>query len=134
MLASTDGLIHGSGSETFGLAVAEALASGVPLVVPDTGGTAELARPEYAETYRGGDLRAARAAVIRFIARDRATMSIAAAKAGAKIGTAKDHFTRLFEIYEGLARDHRAGRSARLSQITIAAEPPVAEEAVYRAA
>ncbi len=134
MLASTDGLIHGSGSETFGLAVAEALASGVPLVVPDTGGTAELARPEYAETYRGGDLRAARAAVIRFIARDHAAMSAAAARAGAKIGTAKDHFTRLFAIYEELARDHRASRSSRLSQPVVTAEPTIAEEAVYRAA
>lgn len=134
MLASADGLIHGSGSETFGLAVAEALASGVPLVVPDTGGTAELAAPEYAETYRGGDLKAARAAVVRFIARDHAAMSVAAARAGAAIGTARDHFTRLFEIYDDLIVEHRAGLS-RAGQPIITPEHAVAaQEGAYRPA
>ena len=134
MLASADGLIHGSGSETFGLAVAEALASGVPLVVPDTGGTAEMARPAYAEFYRSGDRKGARAAVIRFQARDREAMSAAAAKAGAALGTAREHFTRLFEIYGELARDHRAGRLRPRRQQVVSPELAIPEEAAYRTA
>ena len=134
MLASADGLIHGSGSETFGLAVAEALASGVPLVVPDTGGTVEMGRPEFAEFYRSGDRKGLRAAVIRFQARDREAMSAAAAKAGAALGTARDHFTRLFEIYAELARDYKAGRLRRRRQPVIAPEPAMPEEAAYRPA
>ena len=134
MLASADGLIHGSGSETFGLAVAEALASGVPLVVPDTGGTAEMARPAYAEFYRSGDRKGARAAVIRFQARDREAMSAAAAKAGAALGTAREHFTRLFEIYGELARDHRAGRLRPRRQRVVSPELAIPEEAAYRTA
>ncbi len=132
MLASADGLIHGSGSETFGLAVAEALASGVPLVVPDTGGTAEMARPAFSETYRSGDRKGARAAVIRFQARDREAMSVAAAKAGHALGTARDHFTRLFEIYGQLSRDYKAGRLRARPERLIAPEPSPAQEASYR--
>ncbi len=134
MLASADGLIHGSGSETFGLAVAEALASGLPLVVPDTGGCVELGRPEYAEFYRSGDRKGARAAVIRFQARDWAAMSAAAAAAGAKIGTAREHFVRLFQIYADLARDHRARRSRARAQPIVTPEPSFPQEATYRPA
>lgn len=138
MLASADGLIHGSGSETFGLAVAEALASGVPLVVPDTGGTAEMGRPEFAEFYRSGDRKGARAAVIRFQARDREAMSLEAAKAGHALGTARDHFTKLFQIYAELSRDYKAGclrpRRRGSTQRVVAPEVPVDEEGLYRPA
>ena len=132
MLASADGLIHGSGSETFGLAVAEALASGVPLVVPDTGGTAEMGRPEFAEFYRSGDRKGLRAAVIRFQARDHAAMSAAAAQAGHALGTAREHFTRLFEIYGQLSRDYKAGRLRPRTQRVVAPEDAVPQEGLYR--
>ncbi|MBA3812462.1 MAG: glycosyltransferase, partial [Caulobacteraceae bacterium] len=41
--ASADILAHGSAAETFGLVVAEAIASGLPVVVPGAGGAADLA-------------------------------------------------------------------------------------------
>ena len=44
LYASADLLIHGSGAETYGLVVAEAIASGLPVVVPDVGGAADLAK------------------------------------------------------------------------------------------
>jgi alpha-1,6-mannosyltransferase len=54
-MACADGLLHGSAAETYGLVVAEAICSGVPVIVPDRGGAAALAGPGYAETYAAGD-------------------------------------------------------------------------------
>lgn len=112
ILASADGLIHGSGAETFGLAIAEAIASGCPIIVPDTGGSADLARPDYAELYHTGDYDDAVAALQRFLARDREAMSRAAA--AAELTTPLGHFRRLFGIYGELA-----ARSAR-QQLAVA--------------
>ena len=39
--ASADVLVHGSAAETYGLVVAEAICSGLPVVVPDRGGAAK---------------------------------------------------------------------------------------------
>ena len=44
MMASADALIHGCEAETFCFVAAEALASGLPLIAPDRGGAADLAR------------------------------------------------------------------------------------------
>ena len=46
LLASADALVHGSASETFGMAPAEARACGVPVIVPDQGGAADHALGE----------------------------------------------------------------------------------------
>lgn len=111
MMASADGLLHGSGSETFGLAVAEALSAGCPIIVPDAGGAADFADLSYAETYRLGDSEEAAAAITRLLARDRPQLSSAALRAAAAIGAADSHFDRLFDLYSRLllARRNRAG-------------------------
>ena len=129
MLASSDALLHGSGSETFGIVAAEAIASGTPLIVPDTGGVADLARPAHAETYATGVHAAAVAAIERFLLRDRVAMSAAAALAAEQVGTPTARFAQLFDIYRDLAADASAGR-----QPLIGAEPPLLEERRYRAA
>src|SRR5205823_6380227 len=64
-LASADAFVHGCPHETFGLSVAQAIASGLPIVVPDRGGAAELAHPSFAELFRAGDAQACAAAVER---------------------------------------------------------------------
>ena len=43
IMASADALVHGSEAEPFGLVAVEAVASGLPLIVPDSGGSAEAA-------------------------------------------------------------------------------------------
>lgn len=131
MLASADGLIHGSTSETFGLAPAEALASGTPIIVPAAGGAGDLGGPAHAETYRPGDLASAAAAIQRFMERDRAAMSRAAADAAERIGSPREHFERLFAIYARMA-----ARKASLlgQQPLVAPEPAMLEEGLYRAA
>ncbi len=45
ILASSDALLHGGDSETFGLVVLEAMASGIPVVGVDAGAVAELVVP-----------------------------------------------------------------------------------------
>lgn len=129
MLASADGLLHGSGSETFGIVGAEALASGLPMIVPDTGGIADLARPDYAETYATGVPSSAVEAIGRFLARDRAEMSAAAFAAAARIGTPFERFGELFDIYGGLI----AARSGR-GECVVAAELASFEQRADRAA
>jgi alpha-1,6-mannosyltransferase len=109
MMASADALIHGSGCETFGLAVAEALCCGAPMIVPSAGGARDLAAPDYAEVYPLGDAAGAAMAIKRLLSRDRETLSQAAlAAAESRIGTADAHFDRLFALYETLVRQRKS--------------------------
>lgn len=107
-LASADAVLHASAAETFGLAVAEALCSGTPIVVPDSGGASDLADPAYAETYATGDAAAAAEALTRLLAREQAPLRAACASLGrARIAESSHHFAELFALYERLARDAR---------------------------
>lgn len=107
-LASADALVHGCESETFGLIPAEAMACGVPVVGPDRGGFAHLARPATSEVYRAGDVAAATAALRRLLARDPAILKAAAIDAAAMVRRDIDHFADLFDHYRSVAADARA--------------------------
>lgn len=104
VMASGDALIHGCEAETFGLVAAEAVASGLPLIVPDEGGAADLATPATGEHYRSGDARSAAAAILRLLARDPAALRAATRAAAAQSLSINVHFDRLFALY-GKARD-----------------------------
>ncbi len=117
--ASADALIHGCETETFGLAAAEAMASGLPLVVPAGGGAMELAHPDYAELWRPGDWRDGARAVRRLLERPREPMAAAALSAAARLGTPEEHFRRLFALYAGLSARRRSA-----GEIGITAGPP----------
>lgn len=55
-LAASDLLIHLCGEEPFGLAVLEAMAAGVPVLVPDSGGAGSLVEPNVTGLrFRSGD-------------------------------------------------------------------------------
>lgn len=107
-LASADALIHGCESETFGLIPAEAMASGLPVVGPDRGGFAHLARPETSEIYRAGDVGAAAAALSRLLSRDPVALKAAAIEAAAGVRRDIDHFADLFDHYRSIAASARA--------------------------
>jgi alpha-1,6-mannosyltransferase len=112
MMASADAVIHGSGCETFGLSVAEALCCGAPIIVPDTGGAFDFAGADYAEVYPLGDADGAAKAIVRLFARDRDSLARAALKgAELRIGTADAHFDQLFALYESLVRRRAQGRT-----------------------
>ena len=103
ILASADALLHGSASETYGFAVAEALCSGTPVIVPDRGGAGAFAGPSHSEVYRAGDKEAAAAAILRCLAKERATTSGAVMRAAdALVRSAEEHFDALFRFYEEL--------------------------------
>jgi alpha-1,6-mannosyltransferase len=107
-LASADAFMHGCASETFGLVMAEAVCAGLPLVVPDFGGAADLAKPAYAETYEAGNVEAGAAAIRRLLARDPVQLGRACAQAAAGgIGTMDEHFRGLFALYQRLVDERR---------------------------
>lgn len=108
VMASGDALIHGSAAETFGLVASEALASGLPLILPDQGAVADIARPEFAELYRTGDPRDAAAAIERMLDRDQLQLRAATRAAAARARTLDDHFVDLFATYQGVLDRKRA--------------------------
>lgn len=99
IMASADAYIHGCGTETFGLVPAEALASGTPLIVPDGGGTAEIADPLFAEVYEQRDARSCADAILRMLARDRGIVRRAAAVAATRVRSDEEHAADLVAHY-----------------------------------
>jgi alpha-1,6-mannosyltransferase len=119
VLASVDLLLHGSLCETFGFVVAEALASGTPVVVPAAGGAGELAQRDYAETYAPGEgAEGVARAVQRLLARPHGELSQAALRAAATFPSSQTHFEHLFALLARLLADRAArqcGESATVS-------------------
>lgn len=108
-LASADAMLHGSAAETYGLVLAEALCSGLPLVVPAAGGALDLAAPSYAELYEPGDVAGCAAAIERMLVRDRTRASAAAHQAStSRINRPEDHFRALFNHYQQLINARQA--------------------------
>jgi alpha-1,6-mannosyltransferase len=100
-LASADVLAHAAPYETFGLGIAEAVACGVPIVVPDAGAAAEHAESACSETFRSLDSVACAAAIERML--DRAPNSRAhALEAVGRVVTVEQHFARVVAAYHDL--------------------------------
>lgn len=104
VIASADALIHGCEAETFGLVASEAAASGLPLIVPDEGGAADLATVQTGEWYKAGDTDAASEAIERLLLRDRTTLRSATLLRASTIATIDAHFETLFARYVSLLR------------------------------
>lgn len=112
IVASCDALIHGSEAEPFGLVASEAMAAGLPLIVPDTGGCAEIADPHASELYTARDAEAAAVAIHKLFARDPAMLRRAATVAADKVRSDREHTVELMAYYEGLVAQRRRTRSA----------------------
>ena len=101
IVASADALVHGCEAETYGLAAAEARASGVPVIVPDRGGAADQALSGGGIVYKSGDPAALAGAI-----------SLLAAKSWprshAPVQTMRDHFVQLFAHYRELIAARQA--------------------------
>ncbi len=111
-LASADYMVHGGAAETFGLVVAEALCSGLPIITPDIGGAADLAHPAYAEVYRPGNVNGFYEAMKRMVARDRESVTIAARAGANRVFTPDEHFKSLLSQYTDLNRENENKRTA----------------------
>jgi alpha-1,6-mannosyltransferase len=103
-LASADVLVHGCPYETFGIGVAEAMACGLPVVVPDAGGASENVDRSCGETYRSLDAEACAAAVERLLGRNRTELRAAAREAASRVLTLEQHFARVVAVYDDLLR------------------------------
>ena len=108
-LASSDVFVHGCPTETFGLGVAQAMASGLPLVVPDRGGAAELAHPSFSEFFRSGDGEDCGGAMARIFARDPQRLRRESIAHGDRVPGAKDQVEKTVEAYGELIAARRAG-------------------------
>ena len=102
MLASADALVHGCPYETFGLSIAEAMSCGLPVVVPNEGGAAELADPASAETYASLDPRACRDAIVRLLAREPEALRRGALATASRVPNVYEQFATLCREYERL--------------------------------
>ena len=109
IMASADAFIHGGDSEPFGMVASEALASGLPMIVPDRGGSSAVARPAFAETYRSGDAYACAAAIVRLFAREPALVRRAAGVAARTVRSDREHAQALVAHYQEVI----AGKQAR---------------------
>jgi alpha-1,6-mannosyltransferase len=103
MLCSADAYIHGCPAETFGIVIAEALCAGLPLIVPNAGGAAEIATHECAEFYAPDQADECARAIARLITRDPVQLQHAARAAADRINTTNDPFQELFSTYEKIA-------------------------------
>jgi alpha-1,6-mannosyltransferase len=101
-LASADALVHGCPYETFGLSLAEAMACGLPVVVPHEGGAAEMVDDAAGETYASLDADDCARALLRVLARDRAALREGAIAAAASVPDVVDQFARTFDAYREL--------------------------------
>lgn len=102
LVASADALVHCGPFETFGLVVAEAVACGTPVVVPDAGAAKEQAAPGCSECFRSGDAESLAAALDRLFARDASDLARAARAAARTALTVDDHFRALMALYAEL--------------------------------
>ena len=107
-LASGDILVHGSGAETYGLVVAEAIASGLAVVSPDTGGAADLARRGLSRRYATGDSEGCGRAILDILD---VIEGPGRRPAIDPPGGAESHFAALFDLYQGLL-DRRSAAEA----------------------
>ena len=107
LLASADALVHGCPFETFGLSIAEAMSCGLPTVVPDEGGAAEMHVPEAGERYRSldvDDCARATARLLDRIAKDGDGIRAAAAQAAGRLPDVVQQFEGQIALYEDLLR------------------------------
>lgn len=106
-LASADLLVHGGPYETFGLGIAEAVASGLPVVVPNTGGAPENVSADCGETYPSLDVDACAAAIERMLSRRPEELRALAVGAASRVRTLEQHFAGVLDTYHELLDEKR---------------------------
>src|SRR5262249_44525654 len=95
--ASADPLVPGCPHETYGLGIAEAMAAGVPVVVPDQGGATEAIVPGSSQAYASLDAEGCARAIASMLARDPAELRAAALDAARGVRSVDDHYADLLD-------------------------------------
>lgn len=102
LLASADALIHGCEGETFGLVASEALASGLPLIVPNEGGCADIADNAFSETFSPNNAKSCSEAILRLLDREPYALRHASQTAALSVRSDREHINDLLAHYERL--------------------------------
>jgi alpha-1,6-mannosyltransferase len=108
-MASSDVLLHGCPYETFGLGVAEALATGLSAVLPDQGGAGEWAHLGSVRSYPSLDVGACARALRGLLQEDAHARREQGLAAAAEIPSVADHFRKLLAHYEALLSARAVG-------------------------
>lgn len=112
LLASADVFVHAGAAETFGFVLAEALASGLGLVVPSAGAAQEYAVAGVSEAYPAyGRLEDMASAIERVIDIPRETRRTAFAMAKLPVRSQAAHFDELFALYGSMLERKSRGRA-----------------------
>jgi N-acetylglucosaminyl-diphospho-decaprenol L-rhamnosyltransferase len=113
-LAAADCLLHCADAEPYGLVVAEAMASGLPVVVPRACGPQEILQPGCGRSYDPGNASAAAAALVEVLSdpAESARMGAAARAAAEKRLDARATQARYAELVEELRPADRSGAAA----------------------
>jgi alpha-1,6-mannosyltransferase len=106
-LASADLLVHGCPYETFGLGVSEALCTGLPAVVPNEGGAAEMVDDSCGAHYRTGDPDDLAEKISMVLGRDRAALRQGALARAATLPTVRGEFEARLALYEELLKNRQ---------------------------
>lgn len=101
LMASSDALIHGCEAETFSMVAAEAVASGLPIIVPDRGGAADHALSGSGLHYAATDATSAAQAIRIFI-------DAGAPRPPPRARSMAQHFDELFALYQACAEGRAA--------------------------
>ena len=110
-LAEADCLLHCADAEPYGLVMAEALASGLPVVAPDSCGAAEILEPGCGRSYEPGSAHAAATALVEVLAdpAESARMSSAARAAAERRLDLRATQALYADLIGELGRERRAG-------------------------
>jgi alpha-1,6-mannosyltransferase len=126
LLASCDALVHGCESETFGLALSEARASGIPLIVPDCGAVTEQLFDGAGLTYRAASRHELAGAILTFVEGGPELQRARATRQSA-VRTLDDHFAELFAYYGTIGRRSKL-RTVEKDEIDFIDVPPAGHE------
>jgi alpha-1,6-mannosyltransferase len=107
ILASADMMVHGAPAETFGIACAEARASGLPLIVPDAGAAYDQLEPGIGMAFKSLDA-ASLASTIADAIPGLPAMRANAVAAAPFARTIDAHFEALFRGFAEVLENRRA--------------------------
>jgi len=108
VMASADLFVHGGAYETYGFSVAEAMASGLPVVVPASGAVLDLIEPSSSETFAPASVEGCAAALERVLGSEFERYRSCAHSAAERVPDSRKQILELVRIYEELKGALRA--------------------------
>lgn len=111
-IASSDLLVHGGSNETYCLSVCEAIASGIPVVVPNSGAVVELTEPGFAELFEPNSAAACASAMARVLGAEFPRYRACALNAAQNVPDSTGQVLRVVNEYSSLIAERPRSRRA----------------------